>query len=444
MTLERDDHTWRANLWTYANYLSDGRWKPYKWLRKISYLLQDVALQRNGRFILNMPSRHGKTWLIKWLCAWYLEQHPDQFVMYVGYNDEFGRDRGREVKNISLHPDVAIDLAPDSQAANRWNTQQEGGMIATGIGGALTGRGCHLGVIDDPFKNWEESQSATIRRKVIEWFQGTFWDRREPGATVIVIMTRWHPNDLTGYLQHNGWSVLNLPDLAEPDDPLGREPGEPLVRERYDVDDIAEVASNMSPRMYQAKWKGNPSLPEGDIWKRVWWRHWKSLPTSFDLVVDSWDLALSTEPKSFVVGTKWGRAAGKYYLIAERRGQWDLDASVEEMHALQAMEPRPKWGLVENAALGPTAVKYLRDMNRTRWKLVAPKGSKVIRAESAGPLIKKGKVYLPPFHRAWVEDFIDECALFPAEPNDRVDSTSQYLKWVMPKKSSNRTVLVTI
>jgi hypothetical protein len=197
-----------------------------------------------------MPPRHGKSERAsRWAPLWYLRRHPDRRVVLVSYGATLAEEHSQWVRDtIEATPGrrtaSTSGYAPTRQARHRrWQLQtngrtRPGGMVAVGIGGALTGRGADLMVIDDPVRNREDADSPTFRRKTWEWWTSTGRTRLQPGAAVVLIMTRWHEDDLAGRLldrQRRGVGSDPAARLAEEGDPLGRDPGEPLWPEMYDV-----------------------------------------------------------------------------------------------------------------------------------------------------------------------------------------------------------------
>src|SRR5205085_6437129 len=171
---------------------------------------------------------------------------PNRRVGLASYEADFAASWGRKTRDVleEFGPKLyGIRLREDSRAANRWDIEQmfgrqwvrtNGGMFTAGVGGPFTGKGAHLLIIDDPVKNAEESLSLTQRQKADDWYRAVARTRLEPGGVIIPIMTRWHERDLAGVLQDEQdkggeqWTVLRLPALAEPDDPLGRAVGTAL------------------------------------------------------------------------------------------------------------------------------------------------------------------------------------------------------------------------
>jgi len=255
---------WRWTPHTYAQHVTDGRWKPFKFQVFIGNLIAQAIANGGGRIIVNCPPRHGKSFLIsKWTPLWFLDNLPDRNVMITSYAAGFASEWGRRCRNeIEQNPRIRITLSKDSTAAHRWNTPQGGGMITAGaIRGPVTGRGGNVIIIDDPVESWQDAYSFIIRTRIIEWFNSTLYSRLEPNATIIVVMQRWHEEDLTGYLvnEHNDdWQLIRLPALAEEDDALGRAEGEALCPERYSRNALLATRSVSPKEVWESMFQQRP------------------------------------------------------------------------------------------------------------------------------------------------------------------------------------------
>lgn len=255
---------WETTPDVFARWMTSGRWKPYRYQQ---WLADEIAWRLragNARIIVNAPPRIGKSALLsKWTPMWWLDLCPNQRVMMASYGQDLASDYGREIRNeMERNQLCRARLREDSSAANRWNTDQGGGMVAVGIGGPATGRGYNLGVIDDVLKNMQDAYSHTIRRRQIEWFQSVFYQRREPNASIIVCMHRMHEDDLCGWLQRehsDTWTVIRLPSIAEEGDLMGRAVGEALCPERFDVDALEATRLGSSPQVWDAMHQQRPS-----------------------------------------------------------------------------------------------------------------------------------------------------------------------------------------
>ncbi len=213
-------------------------WNAYRWIEHVSLIVYTAILNGNGRVIVNVPPQFGKsTFLTEVLPAWFLEKFPDRNVITGSHGTKLARRSGRNTRNlIRTGGGMGVRLSKDSTAKDQWNTDKGGGMLATSLGSGLMGSPFHLALIDDLYGTWEDAQSPAYRADVIDWFQNTLYNRRRPDSTIIVLMTRFHPEDLSGWLieKHSDpWQVVRLPALAEADDPLGRAPGESLCPEMW-------------------------------------------------------------------------------------------------------------------------------------------------------------------------------------------------------------------
>lgn len=210
-----------------------------------------------------MPPRHGKSEMAsRYTPAWYLGRYPNRRVILASYEADYAASWGRKARDLLEEHGSSlfgVCVRQDSHAANRWDlADHNGGMTTAGVGGAITGRGADLLIIDDPVKSVEEAESETYRARTWDWWRGVALTRLEPGGSVILVMTRWHEDDLAGrILQEDSanWRVLSLPAIASDDldDPLDREPGEPLWPERYDADALARRRQEMGSRLFEAE-----------------------------------------------------------------------------------------------------------------------------------------------------------------------------------------------
>jgi hypothetical protein len=227
----------RTNPARFARHVSGGGWQPFPYQTFIARLISQAVSRGGGRLVVNLPSRHGKSELCShWTPAWFIDSFPQKRVILASYGAELAENWGRTVRNeFDQNPNILTPLREDSQAVNRWNTPDGGGMLAVGVGGSVIGFGGDLIVVDDPHKDWAEAHSPSIREKTVQWFKSTLYSRLEPGGTIVLLQQRLHEEDLSGYLieRHSDpWQVVRLPALAEPGDPLDRKPGEALCPER--------------------------------------------------------------------------------------------------------------------------------------------------------------------------------------------------------------------
>ena len=251
---------WRLYPHTFGQVVYRG-WEPFRHLRYISKLITPSIIEGGGRWIINMPPQHSKTEFIgKVLPTWALDRNPATRVILASYAAELATKTGRDVRNVfETNSYLNTTLRSDSAAAGRWNTDAGGGMYTVGVGGSLSGFPGDLMLVDDPHKDWREAWSPVKRRAVIDWFNSTFYTRRQRHTTMIVMHTRWHPEDLTGYLMkhhHDDWNHIRLPAVAEEEDPLGRGDGEPLCPELHDLKSLS--ASRSSQAVWDSLYQQDP------------------------------------------------------------------------------------------------------------------------------------------------------------------------------------------
>jgi predicted phage terminase large subunit-like protein len=344
-----------------------------------------------------------------------------------------------------------VKVSDKSAAAMNWEIASYGGGMGTaGIGGPVAGRGADLMVIDDPVKNADEAESQVVRDKQFDWFQSTAYTRLESsvaddgrlleGACVIV-MTRWHEDDLAGRLlreMHSGgeyWHTLTLPAIAEKDEffPAAggwhRKVGDALWPERFDKARLKQIENAVGPYWWNALYQQRPSSEEGNLLKRTWWKYYIHMPREFEEVVQSWDTAFKdANTNDYVVGQVWGRIGAEKYLLDQFRARTDLPGTMEAIRMMTHRWPVAELKLIEESANGPAVIQML---HREIEGLVAVpvKGTKESRVHSVAPQIEAGNIWLPdPHDHAWVRDFVEECARFPTDAHDdQVDAMSQAL-----------------
>lgn len=307
-------------------------------------------------------------------------------------------------------------------------------MVSTGIGGSITGKGADLLIIDDPIKNAQDAQSKTMRERVWQEWESTLSTRLHKGASVIVIMTRWHEDDFVGRLLENSpfkWERLRLPAIAEDeDDILGRKLGEPLSRELGFDEHWAESKKiEVGSRTWASLYQQRPAPEQGSIFKREWLQFVDYVPTRYDDMLISWDMTFKDSNASdYVVGQVWLKDKANYYCIEQVRGQMDFTQSMQAVINLKNKYPRCRRILIEDKANGPAIINTLK--NRISGIIpITPKESKEARAFSVTPLFEAGNVF---FYRDIRElsDMVEEIVGFPAASHDdTVDATTQALNY---------------
>lgn len=394
---------------------------------------------------------------------WMLLRNPDLRIAISSYEATRAHRWGRAIRNdIKAHPELGLKISSDRSAAYDWALSgSEGTVYCVGVGGALTGSAVDLMVIDDPHKGHKEADSPSQRDDAWEWWTGTVRTRFSPDTPIVLIMTRWHADDLAGRLiadDPSGWTVINLPARADhrPEqgetDPLGREPGQFLIstRGRHVLRsgctkhpdrlccDWEDIESDVGARTWSALYQGRPSPGEGLIFHREWWQFYQTpqwvvqddgscLTLTFDEVIQSWDMAFKdTDSSDFVVGQVWGRRGPDAYLLDQVRGRWSFVETCMQFRSLSSKWPDAVAKCVEDKANGPAVISAL-SKSISGLVAVQPEGSKLARAAAVSPFAEARNVYLPEF-APFTPAVVDECAAFPLSANDdQVDALSQAL-----------------
>jgi predicted phage terminase large subunit-like protein len=413
-----------------------------------------VAEGRTTRLMLFMAPQEGKSQRVsRWFPLWMLRRNPELRIAIASYELQTSRRWGRAIRSdLRQNPQLGLRVRGDTSAAHEWElTDHTGGVYCAGVGGPLTGRAVDLMIIDDPVKNREQADSETYRETAKTWWSETVASRLGERTPVVLIMTRWHDDDLAGWLlrtQGDAWRMVNIPAQADHDpakgetDPLGRQPGEFMISTRGRTREGWEQRRrDLGSRGWQALCQGRPSRSEGALLKRSWWRHYPAplgrvqpdgsmrVSDEFDVVLQSWDMAFKdTKDVDYVVGQVWARRGSHAFLLDQVRDRLDFPSTCRAVEALSAKWPQANTKLIEDKANGPAVIAQL---TAKVGGLIAvnPQGSKQARTSAVSPFVEAGDVRLPPPELApWVNDFVEECAAFPTGVHDdQVDGMSQAL-----------------
>ncbi|MCP4967380.1 MAG: phage terminase large subunit [bacterium] len=403
-----------------------------------------------------MPPRHSKSELIsRRLPALALGRNPDERIMGCAYSEPFSQEFNRDIQGI-ITGDEYRDLFPDTRLSQRRTGFTErpyqrnasvfeivdcrGYYRASGIGGSITGKGATLAIIDDPIKNHEEAYSATHRKSIQHWYTSTLRTRMErdleEGSTpprIIVVATRWHEDDLIGWLQatddRNEWHALNLPAILDsephPCDP--REQGDALWPVGFNIGELRSLESDVGPRDWESLYQGRPSPAGGGMVKTTWWQRYGSIPGLQDKI-------LTVDP-NFGEKTKEGSRCAMYvmgirgpdrYIMDARVGRMDFTEMLDAIRHLVSIHPDITTILIEKKAAGAPAINVLRREfpGVTEFN---PTGSKEARVAAITHYFSGGNIFVPD-QVNWVGELIHEFAAFPAgRYDDRVDAISQAL-----------------
>lgn len=411
---------------------------------KLSQALTSVAAGRITRLICEEPPRHGKSEQIsKYFPAWYLGIKPRNNIILTGATDELARMFGsasRSVFRETCHW-FGTGLSVDSTAAHRWQTTQGGGLLAAGVGGDVMGRGANVLIIDDYVKSVEEAQSETIRRKIWEWYLATVSSRLMPGGAVIVVATRWHPDDLIGRLladETRGgdkWQRIRFPALAENHDELGRAPGDPLWPEQFDLAALSAIERKYAVSgytwMWDALYQQNPPSTLNNEFPREWfgesiwfdaWPHDIANAEPYEAWAMAIDPSLGKTDKSDYSAIVWGGW--------DRQGTLWIDADVQRRPASKMIddalslcqEVRPERVGVEAVAFQDLLRQSIDEKAAARrmYVDVAPihqKAAKVVRIRRLDKFLSQGRIK---FRRGspGVSLLIEQLMGFPSHKHD--------------------------
>ena len=405
--------------------------------------LEAVERGEIKRLMIFMPPRHGKSFITSSIFpAWFLGRHPHYDVIFATYGQELSDDFGRRVRNFIAGPvHEAIfpncGLSEDSTSVHRFNTTAGGAYFAVGRGGSITGRGAHLLLIDDPIKDHEEANSETVRKALHEWYASVAYTRLMPGGAIIIIQTRWHEDDLAGWLlrEHasENWDVIRLPAIAEQDEGFRKE-GEALWPERFPLPELERIRTAIGARAWASLYQQRPAPAEGVIFKRGWWQFYSQpLTVASNHIVQSWDTAFKKGTENdFSVCTTWGVAGDGYYLLHLWRERVEFP-ELKRVLASLAEQWKPNAILVEDKASGQSLIQELKVSTALPITPVKVDSDKQTRAQAVTALIEAGKIFLPQ-SAPWVSDFVEEMACFPnGIHDDVVDATTQALNYLRVK-----------
>ena len=440
-------------LYTSDNYLMG--WVHKEICDTLDQFYEDVKARKSPRLIICMPPRSGKSQIVsRAFPAYALGRDPNLNIIATSYSSDLTSSFNRDIQRI-IEDDRYSEIFPDTTLSGKKAKKTDGTISfartsdyfeivghkgfyrSTGVGGGITGLGADILILDDVFKDRAEADSATIRQKVWDWYTSTFYTRLSDGGGIIVMLTRWHTDDIIGRLvshMNDGtgdkFHIINYPAIAEHDEPH-RKAGEALHPERFSLERLQGIRNAIGSRDWNALYQQNPVPEGGAVFKLDLFNKWndKTLPPSFDNVLGSWDMTFKdTKASDYVVGQIWGQKDNSFYLLDEVRGQWDFSKTLE-MFILMAEKWRNvnRW-LIEDKANGSAILSVLKK-HINGLTPITPKESKLERAYAVQPLVESGQVYIPS-SASWLAGFEDEFLNFPAGAHDdQVDSFTQALNY---------------
>jgi len=412
---------------------------------RMARAFEEVAQGKVKRLIINMPPRHTKSEFASYLLpAWFLGLFPGKKIIQTSHTAELAVGFGRKVRNLvdadhykDIFPEVALQA--DSKAAGRWATNYSGEYFAIGVGGAVTGKGADLLIIDDPHSEQEATLAEVnpeIYDKTYEWYTSGPRQRLQPGGAIVIVMTRWSKKDLTGQVlkaaaQRSGeeWKVIEFPALLPS--------GNPLWPQFWSLKELEALKTELPNAKWMAQYQQQPTSDVSAIIKREWWRVWEEdNPPYCEFIIQSWDTAfLKTERSDYSACTTWGvfylpddRGINQANIILLNAFKQRMEFPELKQRAYREYkEWEPDTIIVEAKAAGSPLIFELRAMGIPVQDFTPTKGNdKIARLNSVSDLFASGMVWVP--NTSWAEELVEEVASFPSgEHDDMVDSMSQAL-----------------
>jgi predicted phage terminase large subunit-like protein len=410
---------------------------------KMADAFERVARGECKRLIINMPPRHTKSEFASYLLpAWFLGKYPQKKIIQCSHTAELAVGFGRKVRNLvdtdaykTIFPDLV--LASDSKAAGRWNTSKGGDYFAIGIGGAVTGKGADVLIIDDPHSEQEAALAEVnpdIYDKTYEWYTSGPRQRLQPGGAIVVVMTRWSKRDLTGQILKDAsandsigeWEVIEFPAILPSD--------KPLWPEFWELDELLKVKRDVPNSKWMAQYQQNPISESAAIVKREWWQEWESdQPPQCDFILQSWDTAFEkTQRADYSACTTWGVfyhpddhgvSQANIILLNAFRDRMEFP-ELKQVAIEEYKEWDPDSVIIEKKASGAPLIYEMRAMGIPVQEFTPTRGNdKISRLNAVSDLFASGRVWAPVTR--WAEEVIDEVAEFPAGTHDDfVDTVS--------------------
>lgn len=422
------------------NDVNRSRYQPEAYHEAVAAALEEVEQGKIAQLIFCMPPRHGKTELAtKRFAAWVSGKHPEWDIAVASYSDTMAQDMGADTRAILTSPQhrqvfPGYRLRRGGNAKDNIQTDRGGRIVFVGRGGALTGRGMHLGLGDDLFKDHEEARSQTIRDQAWNWFTKVFMTRRMGRKLVILTMTRWHSDDIIGRLtdpenpnyneiEAKKWKIIRLPAIAEDDDPLGRPVGAPLWPARYGMD-FLESQQRLDPLGFAALYQQRPTVADGTLFRRESINRYRpeDLPTELRYYAAS-DHAVATKQRNdrSCFGKVGIDRYDNMYFVELFWRRVPPDQAVEAMLSMATGRTAPLVWWAEKGHISQSIGPFLRRLSLETQRYinireVTPVGDKEQRAQSFAARVAMGKVFFPHGHE-W-DRAIEELLAFPSGLHD--------------------------
>ncbi len=418
--------------------------------RRLQQFSADVAAGKSPRLMVFMPPRSGKSQVVsRRFPVWHLGHHPEHEIMLATYGQDLSNDLSRDALECVKSPQVRasfrnLALSQRREAVEQWKTSRGGGLSASGVGGPMTGRGAHVLLIDDPVKGVEEADSPEYRRKQKDWYRANAYTRLAPGGGILLTMTRWHQDDLAGWLQDeaakdgDAWDVLKFPAVATEDEWDGsrllRLKGEALHPERYPLAMLQQLERTLGPYLWMALYGQEPTPPDGQVIARAYLEHeYAALP---DRRLSTRIMSIDTAVKEAEINDPAGLAVfdhlkPKTFVADLWTGRLDLPGLTTHVVA-QVERWRPDVLLIEDKGNGTELIKACKRLQLPVGRIVEvmPHANKKLRMIAQTGVMASGDFLLPK-SAPWKAQYVRKMLAFPKVDHDEeIDVTSQALAWL--------------
>ena len=426
----------RARLKSFPTF---GEWLPqaspemtwdWSWQRHVQPEYDKVTSGETSRLMVLLPPRHGKTEMGTVRYPIYrMGRDATTRTIVAAYGQEMANKISRKARKVARQ---RLTLSKERAAVQDWETSAQGGMRASGIGGAVTGMGAHLIFVDDPVKNRKQANSKAFSEATWAWYSDDLYTRLEPGGAIVLQTTRWHDLDLAGRILKSddapNWKVIRLPAIAEEDDPLGRQPGEALCPERWPIDVLLGI-KRVLRNAFWALYQGVPRAKEGDIFQRDWFGIENQGPPEDQVVsrVWAWDFAATEGAGDWTVGVLMAKTKdGTFWVENVIRGQWAPHQRDQQVMKAAASAPKGTRFHVEQepGSAGKTvAQSFVRMLAGWKATFGVSTQKKALRAEPYASQAAIGNIRL--VRGKWNHIFIEEHIDFDSGVNDdQVDAAT--------------------
>lgn len=447
-----------ADFWRTTKPNMAWNWYNELLATKLQQFYEDVMAGKHPRLMIFAPPRHGKSeGASRRFPAWVFGKTPTVHIIACSYAAMLASRMNRDVQRIMDEP-VYQDIFPDT----RLNTENVatlsgkplrnsdifeivshlGSYRSAGVAGGITGQGFDIGIIDDPIADAASAQSEVLRQGIWEWYQTTFYSRKSPMSGILLIMTRWHEDDLAGRLllaQNEGgeqWDIVRFPAIAEEDEKYRKE-GEALHPGRFPLNQLETIKAVVGSYYWECMYQQRPGPKGGTIFARKNWQYWKALPDIEELILSVDCSFKDLNDSDYVAIQTWGRKGPNKFLIKRLRERMGFSATIEAIRNFKGLFPKVVAILIEDKANGSAVIETLRK-EIAGVIAVQPEGGKVARAFAMQGEQEAGNIHLPdPTVDGTIETFLGEVSAFPSVTHDdETDAMTQAMNWFRTREGA--------